>query len=140
MQSKEPNMNERQIELIKAAIAAKEFSYSPYSNFRVGAAILSEDGQIFSGCNIENVSYGATNCAERTAIFKGVSEGVKSIKAIAITSDEEDFTYPCGICRQVICEFGKEIDIILVNNRGETRMSSIEELLPSSFSKETLLG
>lgn len=132
-------MNERYTQLVNAAIAAKEFSYSPYSHFRVGAAILSEDGQIFKGCNIENVSYGATNCAERTAIFKGVSEGVKSIKAIAITSDEEDFTYPCGICRQVICEFGTEVDIILVNNKGETRMSSIEELLPSSFSKETLL-
>lgn len=132
-------MNERYTELVKAAIAAKEFSYSPYSHFRVGAAILSEDGRVFSGCNIENVSYGATNCAERTAIFKGISEGVKSIKAIAITSDEEDFTYPCGICRQVICEFGRGIDIILVNNKGETKRSSIEELLPNSFSKETLL-
>ncbi len=139
MQSKETNMNERYTELVKAAIAAKEFSYSPYSHFRVGAAILSEDGRVFSGCNIENVSYGATNCAERTAIFKGISEGVKSIKAIAITSDEEDFTYPCGICRQVICEFGRGIDIILVNNKGETKRSSIEELLPNSFSKETLL-
>ena len=131
-------MKDKYNELIEAAIAAKEFSYSPYSKFRVGAAILSEDGRIFKGCNVENVSYGASNCAERTAIFNGISQGVKSLKAIAITSDEEDFTYPCGICRQVIREFGKDIDIILVNTKGETKMSSIEELLPSSFSKEML--
>lgn len=125
-------------ELIKLAIAAKEFSYSPYSNFRVGAAILGDDGKMFSGCNIENASYGATNCAERTAIFKGVSQGVKNIKAIAITSDEEDFIYPCGICRQVLREFGKDIDIILINKKGETKQSSIAELLPNDFSKDKL--
>ena len=124
--------------LIKLAVEAKEFSYSPYSKFRVGAAILAEDGEMFSGCNIENASYGATNCAERTAIFKGVSQGVKKIKAIAITSDQEDFIYPCGICRQVLREFGKDIDIILINAKGETKQSSIAELLPNEFTKTSV--
>ncbi|MPW27036.1 cytidine deaminase [Alkalibaculum sp. M08DMB] len=126
-------------ELIKSAIEAKEFSYSPYSHFRVGAAILSDNGKIYSGCNIENASYGASNCAERTAIFKGVSEGIDRIIAIAISSDEEDFIYPCGICRQVIREFGSNIDIVLVNANGKTKQSSIKELLPCSFSKENLI-
>lgn len=132
-------MDDKYNTLIQSAIAAKEYSYSPYSNFRVGAAVLTENEQIFNGCNIENASYGATNCAERTAIFKAVSEGIEKIKAIAITSDEEKFTYPCGICRQVIREFGKDVNIILINTNGETKITSIEELLPHSFSKEDLI-
>ena len=117
-------------ELITMAIKAKEFAYAPYSNFRVGSAVLTEDGKIYFGCNVENASFGATNCAERTAIFKGVSEGLKKITAIAITSDDDDFVYPCGICRQVIREFGKNIDIILINNKGDIKNTSIEDLLP----------
>lgn len=126
--------------LIKKALEAKEFAYVPYSNFRVGSAVLTREGKIYSGCNIENASYGATNCAERTAIFKAVSEGGANIEAIAITSDEEDFIYPCGICRQVIREFGDNIDVILINKFGHTKISSIKELLPQSFTKENLKG
>ena len=132
-------MKDKYRELIDAAVKAKEFSYSPYSNFRVGAAVLDNNGNIYSGCNIENASYGASNCAERTAIFKGVSEGVKEIRAIAVSADEEDFTYPCGICRQVIREFGNKIDVMIINKNGEIQESTIQELLPNSFSKEDLL-
>ena len=128
------------ISLIKKAVEAKEFAYVPYSSFRVGSAVLTEDGRIYTGCNIENASYGATNCAERTAIFKAVSEGAVTLKAIAITSDEEDFIYPCGICRQVIKEFGDDVDVILINKHGHTKTSTIKELLPQSFSKENLKG
>ena len=92
-------------ELVAKAKEALEYSYSPYSHFAVGAALLSTDGQVFTGCNIENSSFGATNCAERTAIFKAVSEGVKDFKAIAIVCSGDQPAYPCGICRQVMSEF-----------------------------------
>ena len=92
-------------ELVVKAKEALEYSYSPYSHFAVGAALLSTDGQVFTGCNIENSSFGATNCAERTAIFKAVSEGVKDFKAIAIVCSGDQPAYPCGICRQVMSEF-----------------------------------
>lgn len=129
-------MNNKYELLVKEAIEAKNFAYAPYSNFHVGAAILTEDGKIYGGCNIENASYGATNCAERTAIFKGVSEGSKNIKAIVVATDEESFVYPCGICRQVIREFGSDCKVLLVNKYGEIKHSTIEELLPNSFTKE----
>ena len=105
-------------ELIKRAIEAREKAYCPYSNFKVGAAVLFEDGNIYTGCNVENASFGATNCAERTAIFKGVSEGNKIIKEMALIGDTKNFTYPCGICRQVISEFAESgsIKIYIVKN------------------------
>ena len=125
--------------LSKIAIDARENAYVPYSKFKVGAAVLTEDGSIYTGCNIENASYGATNCAERTAIFKAVSEGHKKIKAIAIVGDMSTNTYPCGICRQVIVEFATEdIQIILVKNEEEYIVKSMEEILPGAFTKEDL--
>lgn len=126
-------------ELIKAAINARSKAYAPYSNFPVGAAIMS-DGKIFEGCNIENASFGATNCAERTAIFKAVSEGHQTIEAVAVIGDVNAFTYPCGICRQVIAEFAKdkEIPIIIIKNEKEYIVKTLEDILPGIFSKEDL--
>ena len=121
-------------ELILKAIKARELAYCPYSNFKVGAAALFEDGKIYTGCNIENASYGATNCAERTAIFNGVSKGNKVLKELALIGDINNFTYPCGICRQVIIEFGPEIRIITGYSEGEIYEGKIKELIPFYFS------
>jgi len=126
-------------ELIIEAIKAKETAYAPYSNFKVGSAILTSDGKVYTGCNIENASFGATNCAERTAIFKAVSEGHKSIEAIAVVGDLNNYTFPCGICRQVINEFAAEnIKIIVAKNENEYLVKTMEEILPGAFSKEDL--
>lgn len=126
--------------LAKIAIDARENAYVPYSKFKVGAAVVTADGSIYTGCNIENASYGATNCAERTAIFKAISEGHKKIKAIAVVGDMSTNTYPCGICRQVIVEFATEdIQIILVKNEDEYIVKTMEEILPGAFTKEDLL-
>ena len=127
-------------ELVKLAIDAREKAYVPYSQFKVGAAIEMEDGTVFTGCNIENASYGATNCAERTAIFKAVSEGHSIIKKIAIVGDMATYTAPCGICRQVIAEFAaKNIEIVLIKNQDEYIVKTLEEILPGAFTKEDLL-
>lgn len=126
-------------ELILAAKEARENAYVPYSNFKVGAAVLTDDGEIYKGCNIENASYGATNCAERTAIFKAVSEGHRTIKAIAVIGSDENLTYPCGICRQVIAEFASEdIKIIIAKDENEFIIRSMEDILPGAFSKKDL--
>ena len=114
--------------LADAARAAMEFSYSPYSNFKVGAALLGRSGKIYTGCNIENSSFGATNCAERTALFKAVSEGEKEFDAIAITSSGDIATPPCGICRQALSEFAPKIKILLVTSK-----KIIETSLPEIF-------
>ncbi|HBA04974.1 MULTISPECIES: cytidine deaminase [unclassified Clostridium] len=127
-------------ELVRLAIEAREKAYVPYSKFKVGAAIEMEDGSVFTGCNIENASYGATNCAERTAIFKAVSEGHTIMKKIAIVGDMLAFTAPCGICRQVIAEFAaKDIEIVLIKNQDEYIVKTLEEILPGAFTKEDLL-
>ncbi|MGL4108559.1 cytidine deaminase [Clostridium sp. LP20] len=127
-------------ELILKAIEAREKAYCPYSNFKVGAAALFEDGKIYTGCNIENASYGATNCAERTAIFNGVSQGNKSLKAVALIGDINNFTYPCGICRQVISEFAAngDIKIYIVKNEKEVLEKTLDEIMPGTFTKKDL--
>lgn len=125
-------------ELIKKAEEAKQMAYVPYSHFQVGAALLTESGKVFTGCNIENASYGATNCAERTAIFKAISEGEKIFKAIAVVSSSGDFTYPCGICRQVIAEFMRDGEIILANDKGEYRTYKTKDILPFAFTEEDI--
>lgn len=126
--------------LIKEAIRVRENAYCPYSKFKVGAAALFEDKNIYSGCNIENASYGATNCAERTAIFKGVSEGNRVLKALAIIGSTEDFTYPCGICRQVMLEFAEDenIKIYIIKNEEEIIEKTLKEIIPGAFSKKSL--
>jgi cytidine deaminase len=126
-------------ELISTAIKFREKAYVPYSNFKVGAAVITEDDTIYGGCNIENASYGATNCAERTAIFKAVSEGHRSIKAIAIIGDVSTYTYPCGICRQVMAEFADaSIPVILIKNEDDYIVKTLEEVLPGAFTKRDL--
>lgn len=131
-------------ELIKTAVLMTEKSYAPYSHFHVGAALLDKNGKIWTGCNVENAAYGPSNCAERTAVFKAVSEGVKEFQAIAIAGGAEnsdgkvviqDFCPPCGVCRQVLSEFcSKDFKIILVNGKSETKEFTLGELLPESFS------
>lgn len=120
-------------ELLKAAENAMEYAYSPYSRFKVGAALLCKDGSIYTGCNIENATFGATNCAERTAVFKAVSEGHRDFESIAIVSSGGELTFPCGICRQVLAEFAPEINIILKGSDGKTAVFTLDELLPHSF-------
>ncbi|KAI8330486.1 cytidine deaminase [Chlamydoabsidia padenii] len=123
--------------LIKYALEAKETSYSPYSKFRVGAALLTKDGTWFKGCNIENASYGAAICAERTAYCKAVSEGHKEFVALAVSTDQEDFISPCGICRQFISEFGPgTLPVYLLNSQSKYKLTTLSELLPFSFALE----
>lgn len=126
--------------LASEAIAAKESAYVPYSHFRVGAALLTKNEKIFRGCNIENAAYTPTNCAERTAFFKAVSEGEMEFEAIAITGDADDYVYPCGVCRQVMAEFcnPETFQVILVKNEQEYKISSLKELLPGAFTAADL--
>ena len=121
-------------DLLSIADKALENAYAPYSKFHVGAALLCKDGTVFTGCNIENATYGATNCAERTAIFKAVSEGQRDFEAIAIVSSGGGETFPCGICRQVMAEFAPEMKIVLRNENNEECIYTLVELLPKSFS------
>ena len=122
-------------QLIDTAIHQLKYSYTPYSNFKVGAALLAKNGQVYTGCNIENAGYTATNCAERTAIFKAVSEGYREFQAIAIISDSEEVTSPCGVCRQVMAEFcGPEFEVTMVSCKGDYKTVTLEELLPYAFS------
>lgn len=125
--------------LVKRAQSAKKHSYSPYSRFRVGAALLTRSGKIITGCNVENSSYGLTICAERTAIFKAISEGHKSFKAIAIATDEHSFTEPCGACRQVLMDLAGDIDFIMSKPNGETQVLKMSQLLPFPFGSKNLL-
>ena len=121
--------------LVEKALEARRFSYVPYSGFRVGAALLAKDGRIITGCNIENASYTPTNCAERTAVFKAVSEGHLKFTRIAIAARTDRFTAPCGVCRQVLAEFNSELtmEVILVNQTGKTLELTLKDLLPYSF-------
>lgn len=125
-------------ELVKMAYEATKNAYTPYSHFNVGAALLTKSGKIYTGCNIECVSYGGTNCAERTAIFKAVSEGEKEFAAIAVVSSSMDYTYPCGICRQVIAEFGDEDMEIILAKDMDYKVFTLADMLPHSFTKKDL--
>ena len=132
--------------LVEAAFAAQKRSYSPYSHFEVGAALLTAEGRIYSGCNIENASFPAGNCAERTAFVKAVSEGVKEFKAIAIVGGMEDATEleycsPCGVCRQVMSEFCKDdFVIICAKSEDEYKLDTLVTNLPERFGPKDLLG
>ena len=124
--------------LIRAAFEARRFAYVPYSRFAVGAALQAKDGRVFTGCNIENAGYTPTNCAERTALFKAVSEGVTRFSAIAIVGSlqgkrNELPTGPCGVCRQVLQEFAPDLEILCLNSRGEELALTLRDLLPHSF-------
>jgi cytidine deaminase len=120
--------------LIQAAIAGREKAYTPYSHFKVGAAIATKNGTIYSGCNIENASYGLCNCAERTAIFKAVSEGQSEFVMLAVVGDTDGPISPCGACRQVIAEFCQpDMPVILTNMKGDQKETTVGELLPYAF-------
>ena len=124
--------------LLKRSIKAKENSHSPYSKFRVGAALLTNTGEIIDGCNVENASYGLSICAERTALVKAVSMGFKTFPAIAVTTDMDEFIAPCGACRQVIAEFGLDCDVYLVKSDLSFKKMSVSELLPLAFTSAEL--
>ncbi|MEK4486507.1 cytidine deaminase [Psychrobacillus sp. FSL H8-0484] len=125
--------------LLEASKVAREKAYVPYSKFPVGAALLTKDGEVIHGCNIENASYGLTNCAERTAIFKAVSEGKKEFSAIAIVGDTEGPISPCGACRQVLAEFcDGDMPVYLTNLKGNVLETTVSELLPGAFTTEDL--
>lgn len=126
-------------DLIQQAIEARQKAYVPYSKFSVGAALLTKDGKVYKGCNVENASYGLTNCAERTALFKAVSEGDTEFSAIAVVADTNGPVSPCGACRQVMVELCKpDTKIYLSNLRGDILETSVTELLPGAFSSEDL--
>lgn len=125
--------------LIQLAKQARERAYAPYSGFRVGAALLSADGRIYTGCNIENVSYSATNCAERTAFFKAVEEGVRSFRAIAVIGDSTEYLSPCGVCRQVMVEFCEpDFVVLLCDAEGNYKKKLLAELMPEMFNRDML--
>ena len=138
-------LEKKQIEeLIITAIQMTKLSYAPYSHFHVGAALLARDGNIYTGCNIENAAYTPTNCAERTAFFKAVSEGNREFRAIAIVGGQNgkltDYTAPCGVCRQVMMEFcnPKEFVVIMATSQEHYMIKTLEELLPMGFGPENL--
>jgi cytidine deaminase len=121
-------------QLLEAAKKAKKNAYSPYSNFRVGSALRTTNGKIYSGCNVENSSYGLTICAERNAIFQMVSQGEQEIEEILILGDTEEFLPPCGACRQVIVEFSKkDTPVYMVNRNGQCKKVTVEEIMPFTF-------
>ena len=131
--------------LIEKALSMLKYSYAPYSKYFVGAALLTENGKIYTGCNVENVAFGPSNCAERTAFFKAVSEGEKKFSAIAIVGGPngktESFCAPCGVCRQVMAEFcGRDFKIIMAKNPDEYKIKTLEELLPESFNPQDEIG
>jgi len=126
-------------ELAKQAKEAMKLSYSPYSKFRVGAALLTKEGVVYHGANIENASYGLTVCAERTAAFAAKLDGVNEFSAIAIASDSKDFIPPCGACRQVLLELcSEDLDVIITNGSDDQKVFKIKELIPFSFGDEQL--
>ena len=125
-------------ELVEAARKVREKAYAPYSNFKVGAAVRTKNGKVYTGCNVESASYGLTVCAERVAVWKAVSEGEKEFTEIAVVADTEELTPPCGVCRQTIWEFGGDIPITFSNLNGKTETVKMSELLPRAFDTKFL--
>ena len=119
--------------LTAAALAAREHAVAPFSKFKVGAALEDSEGRIHTGCNIENASYGLTLCAERVAVFKAVSEGVRKFRRVAVAADTDSLTPPCGACRQILWEFCGDVELVLVNPRGVTETYRMIDLLPKPF-------
>ena len=131
-------MENNEKELVEAAQNVRERAYAPYSNFKVGAAIRTKGGKIYTGCNVESASYGLTVCAERVAIWKAVSEGEKEFTEIAVVADTHELTPPCGVCRQIIWEFCGDIPVIFANLKGNTETVQMSELLPRAFDTKFL--
>ena len=124
--------------LIKIAMEAREKSYSPYSNFKVGAAVYTKSGKVFTGCNIESASFTPTICAERVAVSKCISEGYMDIEKIAVVGSDIKLSFPCGVCRQFMVEFGRKMKVICAKNIDSYEVYTLEELLPNSFGPEDL--
>ena len=122
--------------LVKKATEAQKYSHAPYSNLHVGAAMLTASGKIYTGCNIENSSFSLTICAERTAIFKAISNGERKFKAIAVNSDKIDLIPPCGACRQVLLDLAGDIDVVLSDKKGKITVTKLSILLPASFNNQ----
>ena len=120
-------------QLIEAAWQAREYAHAPYSGFQVGAAVETADGRIYGGCNIENVSYGLTNCAERTAMFQAIANGEKELVRMAVCADTPEPVAPCGACRQVMVELGSQMELLLINKAGKQIYTTVEELMPYCF-------
>ena len=131
-------MNETEKDLIDEAKRAREKAFAPYSNFKVGAALKTKGGQIYTGCNIENASYGLTMCAERVAVFKAVSEGIRRFDAVAVAADSKRLAAPCGPCRQILWEFCGDVGVHMVNLDGRSRTMRLSELLPFPFDARSL--
>ena len=123
-------------DLVAKAMEAREKAHVPYSHFAVGAALLAKSGRIYTGCNVENASYGLSVCAERVAVFKAISEGERDFEAIAVVTEKG--VTPCGACRQVLMEFGEDIQVIVANGAGEYRVLTLQELLPEAFTPKHL--
>jgi cytidine deaminase len=119
--------------LLEAALAARQNAHAPFSNFKVGAAVEDDSGRIFTGCNVENATYGLTLCAERVAVFKAISEGARKFKRIAVAADTDTLTPPCGACRQILWEFCGDAELTLVNLQGKTETLHLKELFPRPF-------
>ena len=124
--------------LVKDAAAAKKRAHAPYSGFRVGAALLASSGRVYLGCNVEISTYALTICAERTAIFKAISEGDRNFKAIAVVSDDPGYTPPCGACRQVLMDLAGNIDFLMVDGKGNVKVVKMKQLLPHAFGQKNL--
>ena len=131
-------MNNDLQKLIESAGEVREKAYAPFSKFKVGAAVETKEGKIYTGCNVESASYGLTVCAERVAIWKAVSEGEKEFKNIAVVADTEELTPPCGVCRQIIWEFCGDIPVTFANLKGKTETVQMKELLPRAFDTKFL--
>jgi len=119
--------------LLQAAIAVRENAFAPYSHFKVGAAVEDADGRIHTGCNVENATYGLTLCAERVAIFKAISEGVRKFRRVAVAADTGALTPPCGACRQILWEFCGDVELTLINLEGKTEIYQLKDLFPKPF-------
>jgi cytidine deaminase len=124
--------------LIEAAVAAREHAHAPFSHFKVGAAIASGSGRIFTGCNIENATYGLTICAERVAVFKAISEGARDLRRIAVATDREPPAPPCGACRQILWEFCGDAELVLVNLQGKAEIIRVSDIFPRPFDASLL--
>jgi cytidine deaminase len=120
-------------ELTDAALKVREHAHAPFSKFKVGAALEEASGRVFTGCNVENATYGLTICAERVAVFKGVSEGARKFARIAVAADTESLTPPCGACRQILWEFCGDIEVVLVNPRGKSETVKLKDIFPRPF-------
>ncbi len=131
-------MTDKDKELVEAATKVRELAYAPYSEFRVGAAVSTKNGKVYTGCNVESASYGLTVCAERVAIWKAVSEGEREFAAIAVVTDVPELTPPCGACRQIIWEFCRDIPVTLADLNGNTETLQVSELLPRAFDTKFL--